>query len=110
MGGVLEKDPAPHLTARQEQAVQIWVCLTISWEWLTPGQVQAWVVVQKGDEQVKLLDSIKHCFVSLGIPVVAQQEGGSGSGAGPEVSASVAEENVVSVEGEYCFGLVLSWI
>ncbi|GJU67037.1 hypothetical protein Tco_1253296 [Tanacetum coccineum] len=24
MGGVLEKDPAPHLTARQEQAVQRW--------------------------------------------------------------------------------------
>ncbi|GKA99021.1 ankyrin repeat-containing domain, PGG domain protein [Tanacetum coccineum] len=30
MGDVLEKDPAPHLTARQEQTVQTWVCLTIS--------------------------------------------------------------------------------
>ncbi|GJV47190.1 hypothetical protein Tco_1437402, partial [Tanacetum coccineum] len=29
-GGVLEKDPAPHLTARQEQAVQTWFALTIS--------------------------------------------------------------------------------
>ncbi|GJS50737.1 gypsy type transposase [Tanacetum coccineum] len=62
-----------------------------------PRKVQA-VEVQKGEEQVKLLDSIKHCFVSLDTPAVAQQEGGSGSGAGPEVSAPAAEENVVAEE------------
>ncbi|GJX22671.1 hypothetical protein Tco_0227116, partial [Tanacetum coccineum] len=66
-----------------------------------PRKVQA-VEVQKGEEQVKLLDSIKHCFVSLDPPAVAQQEGSSGSGAGPEVFApaseeNVAEENIVSV-------------
>ncbi|GJZ64139.1 hypothetical protein Tco_0620560 [Tanacetum coccineum] len=33
-GGVLEKDPAPHLTARQEQAVQTWVCLTMDYDQL----------------------------------------------------------------------------
>ncbi|GJX84770.1 hypothetical protein Tco_0335544 [Tanacetum coccineum] len=85
-GGVLEKDPAPHLTARQEQAVQ----------------VQA-VEVQKGEEQVTLLESIKHCFVSLDAPVAVHQASGSGSGVGHEVSAPsaggnvVAEENVIPV-------------
>ncbi|GKA02229.1 hypothetical protein Tco_0674894 [Tanacetum coccineum] len=43
-------------------------------------------------------DCIKHCFVSLDTPAVAQQEGGSGSGTGPEVSAPAAEENVVEEE------------
>ncbi|GJZ88963.1 hypothetical protein Tco_0660745 [Tanacetum coccineum] len=54
------------------------------------------VEVQKGEEQVKLLDSIKHCFVSLDPPAVAQQEGGSGFGAGPEVFAPATEENVTA--------------
>ncbi|GKA89802.1 hypothetical protein Tco_0811614, partial [Tanacetum coccineum] len=62
-----------------------------------PRKVQA-VEVQKGEEQVKLLDSIKHCFVSLDAPAVVQQEGCSGSGAGPDVSAPSAEENVVAEE------------
>ncbi|GJT76329.1 hypothetical protein Tco_1043054 [Tanacetum coccineum] len=147
MGGVLEKDPAPHLTARQEQAVQVLStnkapfqrypeCFLVlvglrpyypfdentypaferpdktdmgllDYIWtVDPRKVQA-VEVQKGDEQVKLLDSIKHCFVSLGIPVVAQQEGGSGSGAGPEVSASVAEENVAAEENIVSAGAYL---
>ncbi|GKB74916.1 hypothetical protein Tco_0936328 [Tanacetum coccineum] len=138
MGGVLEKDPAPHLTARQEQAVQVLstnkapfrrypqcflVLVGLRPYYLfdentypafkrpnkiemglldyiriaDPRKVQA-VEVQKGEEQVKLLDSIKHCFVSLHPPAVAQQEGGSGSGAGPEVSAMDAEENVVTEE------------
>ncbi|GJW82918.1 hypothetical protein Tco_0156063, partial [Tanacetum coccineum] len=60
-----------------------------------PRKVQA-MEVQKGEEQVKLLDSIKHCFMSLDAPAVVQQQGGSGSGAGPEVSAPSAEENVVA--------------
>ncbi|GJR63040.1 hypothetical protein Tco_1505202 [Tanacetum coccineum] len=54
-------------------------------------KVQA-VEVQKGEEQVKLLDSIKHCFVSLDPPAVAEQEGGSGSGADPEDDLIVAEK------------------
>ncbi|GJU65212.1 hypothetical protein Tco_1247047 [Tanacetum coccineum] len=136
MGGVLEKDLAPHLTARQEHAVQVlstnkapfWrypecflVLVGLSPYYpfdentypaferpdktdmglldyirtADPRKVQA-VEVQKGKEQVKLLDSIKHCFVSLDTPAVVQQEGGSGSGAGPEASAPVAEENVVA--------------
>ncbi|GJX56897.1 hypothetical protein Tco_0286794 [Tanacetum coccineum] len=134
-GGVLEKDPAPHLTARQEQAVQILssdkapfrrypecflalVGLSPYYPFgentypafegpdrtdmglldyirtANPRKVQA-VEVQKGEEQVTLLDSIKHCFVSLDAPAVVQQASGSGSGAGPEVSAPSAEENVV---------------
>ncbi|GJX96091.1 hypothetical protein Tco_0351889 [Tanacetum coccineum] len=114
MGGVLEKDPAPHLTARQEQAVQVLsfykAFLAVSGVFFSsymglldyirtadPRKVQA-VEVQKGEEQVKLLDSIKHCFVSLDAPAVVQQEGGSSSGAGPEVSAPSAEENVVAEE------------
>ncbi|GJZ95952.1 hypothetical protein Tco_0668286 [Tanacetum coccineum] len=78
-GGVLEKDPAPHLTARQEQAVQ----------------VSSGSNVQKGEEQVTLFDSIKHCFVSLDAPAAAHQASGSGSGAGAEVSVSSAKGNVV---------------
>ncbi|GJX31366.1 RNA-directed DNA polymerase, eukaryota, partial [Tanacetum coccineum] len=62
-----------------------------------PRKVQA-VEVQKGEEQVKLIDSIKHCFVSLDAPAVVQQEGCSGSGASPDVFAPSAEENVVAEE------------
>ncbi|GJU58086.1 hypothetical protein Tco_1235852 [Tanacetum coccineum] len=138
LGGVLEKDPAPHLTDRQEQAVHVLstnkapfrrypecflVLVGLSPYYpfdeniypaferpdkmdmslldfiriADPRKVQA-VKVQKREEQVKLLDSIKHCFVSLDTPAVAQQEGGSGSGAGPEVSALAAEENVAAEE------------
>ncbi|GKE06634.1 hypothetical protein Tco_1398652, partial [Tanacetum coccineum] len=57
-------------------------------------KVQA-VEVQKGEEQVTLFDSIKHCFVSLDAPAAAHQASGSGSGAGAEVSVSSAEGNVV---------------
>ncbi|GJQ90189.1 hypothetical protein Tco_0001328 [Tanacetum coccineum] len=60
-------------------------------------QVQA-VEVQKGEEQVTLLESIKHCFVSLDAPAAVHQASGSGSGAGPEVSAPSAGGNVVLVE------------
>ncbi|GKA01070.1 hypothetical protein Tco_0673735 [Tanacetum coccineum] len=137
-GGVLEKDPAPHLTARQEQAVQILssnkapfrrypecflalVGLSPYYPFgentypafegpdrtdmglldyirtADPRKVQA-VEVQKGEEQVTLLDSIKHCFVSLDAPATVQQASGSGSGAGLEVSALSAEENVAVEE------------
>ncbi|GKD87191.1 hypothetical protein Tco_1358345 [Tanacetum coccineum] len=138
MGGVLEKDRAPHLTARQEQAVQVLSSNKALFRWYPecflvlvglspyypfdentypaferpdrtdmglldyirtadPRKVQA-VEVQKGEEQVKLLDSIKYYFVSLDAPVVVQQEGSSGSGAGLEVSASFTKENVVAEE------------
>ncbi|GKD77430.1 hypothetical protein Tco_1340051 [Tanacetum coccineum] len=134
-GGVLEKDPAPHLTARQEQAVQILssnkapfrrypecflalVGLSPYYPFgentypafegpdrtdmglldyirtADPRKVQA-VEVQKGEEQVTLFDSIKHCFVSLDAPAAAHQASGSGSGAGAEVSAPSVEGNVV---------------
>ncbi|GJU42474.1 hypothetical protein Tco_1195431 [Tanacetum coccineum] len=134
-GGVLEKDPAPHLTARQEQAVQVLssnkapfrrypecflalVGLSPYYPFgentypafegpdrtdmglldyirtADPRKVQA-VEVQKGEEQVTLFDSIKHCFVSLDAPAAAHQASGSGSGAGAEASAPSAEGNVV---------------
>ncbi|GJY54824.1 hypothetical protein Tco_0446488 [Tanacetum coccineum] len=134
-GGVLEKDPAPHLTARQEQAVRILssnkapfrrypecflalVGLSPYYPFgentypafegpdrkdmglldyirtADPRKVQA-VEVQKGEEQVTLFDSIKHCFVSLDAPAVAHQASGSGSGVGAEVSAPSVEGNVV---------------
>ncbi|GKE86570.1 hypothetical protein Tco_1560312, partial [Tanacetum coccineum] len=59
-----------------------------------PRKVQA-VEVQKGEEQVTLFDSIKHCFVSLDALAAVHQASGSGSGAGAEVSVSSAEGNVV---------------
>ncbi|GJT01137.1 hypothetical protein Tco_0822306 [Tanacetum coccineum] len=134
-GGVLEKDPAPHLTARQEQAVQILSSNKAPFRWYPecflalvglspyypfgentypafegpdrtdmglldyirtadPRKVQT-VEVQKGEEQVTLFDSIKHCFVSLDAPAAAHQASGSGSGAGAEVSAPSVEGNVV---------------
>ncbi|GJT41457.1 hypothetical protein Tco_0941322 [Tanacetum coccineum] len=137
-GGVLEKDPAPHLTARQEQAVQVLssnkapfrrypecflalVGLSPYYPFgentypaferpdrtdmglldyirtADPRKVQA-VEVQKGEEQVTLLESIKHCFVSLDAPAAVYQASGSGSGAGPEVSAPSAGDNVVAEE------------
>ncbi|GJT44025.1 hypothetical protein Tco_0952740 [Tanacetum coccineum] len=137
-GGVLEKDPVPYLTARQEQTVQVLssnkapfrrypecflalVGLSPYYPFgkntypaferpdrtdmglldyirtADPRKVQA-VEVQKGEEQVTLLDSIKHCFVSLDAPAAVQQASGSGSGAGPEVSAPSAGENVVAEE------------
>ncbi|GJR58889.1 hypothetical protein Tco_1501051 [Tanacetum coccineum] len=112
-GGVLEKDPAPHLTVRQEQAVQVLssnkapfrrypecflalVGLSPYYSFsentypafegpdrtdmglldyirtADPRKVQA-VEVQKGEEQVTLFDSIKHCFVSLNAPAAAHQ-------------------------------------
>ncbi|GJX46607.1 hypothetical protein Tco_0271797 [Tanacetum coccineum] len=57
-----------------------------------PRKVQA-VKVQKKDDQVKLLESTSHCFMSLVTPAA----GGSSSAAAPEVSApaEVEPENVV---------------
>ncbi|GKA87348.1 hypothetical protein Tco_0809112, partial [Tanacetum coccineum] len=149
-GGVLEKDPTPHLTAHQKQAVQVlssnkapfWrypecflVLVGLSPYYpfdentypaferpdrtdmglldyirtADPRKVQA-VEVQKGEEQVKLLDSIKHCFVSLDAPVAVQQEGGSGSGVGPKVSAPSAEGNVVAEENIISVGSYLDLV
>ncbi|GKA11938.1 hypothetical protein Tco_0691484 [Tanacetum coccineum] len=146
-GGILEKDPAPHLTARQEQAIHVlssnkapfrrYPKYILALVGLSPyypfgentypafegpdktdmglldyimtddpRKVQA-VEVQKGEEQVTLLDSIKHCFVSLDAPSVVQQASGSGSGAGPEVSAPFAEENVVAEENVIPVGTYL---
>ncbi|GJS23255.1 hypothetical protein Tco_0451887 [Tanacetum coccineum] len=70
-GGVLEKDPAPHLTARQEQAVQNRVSLTIS------GTADPEGASSRGPKG---------------------KSSGSGSGAGPEASAPSAGENVVAEE------------
>ncbi|GJV81982.1 hypothetical protein Tco_1517852 [Tanacetum coccineum] len=135
-GGVLEKDPAPHLTARQEQTVKLleshkapfrrypecFLCLVGLSPYYPfddnsypaferpdgtdmglldfiktadPRKVRA-VEVQKGDDQVTLLESTRHCFMPLVIPAA----GGSGSVAATEIPAptergqeSVAEED-----------------
>ncbi|GKE12369.1 hypothetical protein Tco_1415920, partial [Tanacetum coccineum] len=149
-GGPLEKDPAPHLTAHQEQAVHLLstnkapfrrypecflalVGLSIYYPFdentypafegpdkkdmglldyirtADPRKVQA-VEVEKGREQVKLLDSIKHCFVSLDTPAAAQQEGGSGSGAGLEVSTPAPEEHIVAGENVVSMGTYLDLV
>ncbi|GJZ65917.1 hypothetical protein Tco_0622613 [Tanacetum coccineum] len=133
VGGVLEKDPAPHLTARQEQTVKLlennkapfrrypeyFLCLVGLSPYYTfneniypvferpdgtemglldfiktadPRKVRT-VEVQKKDDQVKLLESTSHCFMSLVTPAA----GGSSSAAAPEVSApaEVEPDNVV---------------
>ncbi|GJU28183.1 hypothetical protein Tco_1166804 [Tanacetum coccineum] len=51
-----------------------------------PRKVQA-VEVQKGADQVKLLESTEHCFM----PLVPRAPGGSSSAAGAKVSAPVEE-------------------
>ncbi|GJR67711.1 hypothetical protein Tco_0013776 [Tanacetum coccineum] len=94
-GGVLEKDQAPHLTARQEQAVQVLSSNKAPFRRTAdPQKVQA-VEVQKGEEQVTLFDSIKHCFISLDAPAAGHQASSSCSGAGAKVSVSFAAGNVV---------------
>ncbi|GJZ49386.1 hypothetical protein Tco_0603576 [Tanacetum coccineum] len=139
--GVLEKDPAPHLTARQEQAVQVLssnkalfrrypecflalVGLSPYYPFgentypaferpdgtdmglldyirtADPRKVQA-VEVQKGEEQVTLFDSTKHCFVSLDAPAVVPQASGSGSDlTDPEGDAAVVERDVAPKQPE----------
>ncbi|GJS77018.1 hypothetical protein Tco_0726899 [Tanacetum coccineum] len=77
-GGVLEKDPAPHLTARQEQAVQ----------------------------DIGLLDYSGLMHHRKGVLAGS----GSGSGAGPEVSAPSAEENVVAEENVIPVGTYLDLV
>ncbi|GJR68280.1 hypothetical protein Tco_0014345 [Tanacetum coccineum] len=113
--GVLEKDPAPHFTARQEQTVKLleshkapfrrypecFLCLVGLSPYYPfddnsysaferpdgtdmglldfiktadPQKVRA-VEVQKGDDQVTLLESTRHCFMPLVIPAAE----GSGS-------------------------------
>ncbi|GJU05709.1 hypothetical protein Tco_1122139 [Tanacetum coccineum] len=127
MGGVLEKDSAPHFTARQEQTVKLleshkahfrrypecFLCLVglspyypfdensyPTFEYpdgsemglfdfiktADPRKVQA-VEVQKGDDQVTLLKSTRHCFMPLVIPAAR----GSSSAAAAEVSALTGE-------------------
>ncbi|GJR46421.1 hypothetical protein Tco_1314524 [Tanacetum coccineum] len=136
MGGVPEKDPAPHLTAHQDQTVKLleshkalfrgypecFLCLVgLSLYYpfddnsysafecpdrtdmglldfiktADPRKVRT-VEVQKGDDQVTLLESTRHCFMPLVIPAA----GGSGSAAATEIPApterrqeSVAEED-----------------
>ncbi|GJW68898.1 hypothetical protein Tco_0123322 [Tanacetum coccineum] len=114
VGGVLEKDPAPHLTARQEQTVRLldnnkapfrrypecFLCL-VDLSPYYPFEENTYPAFKrpdktdcrppegpsggssKKDDQVKLLESTSHCFMSLVTPAV----GGSSSTAAPEVSS-----------------------
>ncbi|GJY92848.1 hypothetical protein Tco_0508630 [Tanacetum coccineum] len=62
-----------------------------------PRKVQA-VEVQKGDDQVTLLESTRHCFMPLVIPAA----GGSSSAAAAEVSAPTEEgQEDVALEEAY---------
>ncbi|GJS14558.1 hypothetical protein Tco_0409030 [Tanacetum coccineum] len=122
-GGVLEKDPAPHLTSRQEQTVkhleghkapfrrypECFLCLVGLSPYYPfddnsypaferpdgtdmglldfiktadPRKVRA-VEVQKGDNQVILLESTRHCFM----PLVILATGGIG---GPDEGTTMA--------------------
>ncbi|GJY18154.1 hypothetical protein Tco_0389645 [Tanacetum coccineum] len=162
VGGALEKDPAPHITACQEKTVKLleshkvpfrrylecFLCLvglspyypfdensypafehpggsggcyfplvvailyyeTLSFDiyfaemslfdfikTVDPRKVQA-VEVQKGDNQVKLLESTQYCFMSL----VILAAGGSSSTAVAEVSAPTEEgQENVALEDAY---------
>ncbi|GJX47770.1 hypothetical protein Tco_0272960 [Tanacetum coccineum] len=60
-----------------------------------PRKVQA-VEIQKKDDQVKLLESMSHCFMSLVTPAT----GGSSSAAAPEVSAPEVSALEVSALAE----------
>ncbi|GJW31489.1 hypothetical protein Tco_0051521 [Tanacetum coccineum] len=62
-----------------------------------PWKVQA-VEVQKGEEQVTLLESTKHCFVSLDAPAAVHQASDSGSGAGSKSYALSVGETVIAEE------------
>ncbi|GJX86440.1 hypothetical protein Tco_0337214 [Tanacetum coccineum] len=115
-GGILEKDSAPHLTACQEQTVKLleshkapfrrypecFLCLVglspyypfdensyLVFEYPngSGGCYFPLVVVQKGDDQVTLLESTRHCFMPLVIPAAE----GSSSATAAEVSASTEE-------------------
>ncbi|GJR13106.1 hypothetical protein Tco_0795758, partial [Tanacetum coccineum] len=118
MGGLLEKDPPPILPLIKSRLFTSFLLTKLLpgdmglldyIRTANPRKVQA-VEVEKGEEQVKLLDSIKHCFVSLDAPAVAQQEGGSGSGAGPEVSAPAPEEHVTTEENIVSMGTYLDLV
>ncbi|GJV45231.1 hypothetical protein Tco_1429767 [Tanacetum coccineum] len=138
MGGVLEKDLTPHLTARQEQTVKLleshkapfrrypecFLCLVGLSPYYpfddnsypaferpdgmdmglldfikTADPRKVWAVeVQKGDGQVTLLESTRHCFMPLVIPAA----GGSGSVAATEIPASTErEQESVAEEDAY---------
>ncbi|GJZ60947.1 hypothetical protein Tco_0617084 [Tanacetum coccineum] len=104
---MLEKDPAPHLTARLspyypfnentypafERPDGTEMGLLDFIKTADPRKVQA-VEVHKKDDQVKLRESTSHCFM----PLVTPAAGGSSSTAAPEVSAlaEVELENAVS--------------
>ncbi|GKC27235.1 hypothetical protein Tco_1034529, partial [Tanacetum coccineum] len=111
----MEKDPAPHLTARQEQTVKIleshkahfrrypecFLCLVEIGlfdfiKTADPQKVQA-VEVQKGEEQVKLLESTQHCFM----PLKTSASGGSSSAADADAEVPApAEEALEDVAAE----------
>ncbi|GJR30437.1 hypothetical protein Tco_1106669, partial [Tanacetum coccineum] len=104
MGGVLEKDPAPHLTARQEQVLStnkapFWrypecFLVLVGLSPYYPFDENTYPAFERLDRtDMGLLDYIKTADPRK---VQAVEEGGSGSGAGPEVLAPAAEENVAA--------------
>ncbi|GJR46046.1 hypothetical protein Tco_1314149 [Tanacetum coccineum] len=126
-GGVLEKDPAPHLTARQEQAVQVLssnkapfrrypecFLALVGLSPYYPFDENTYPVFERHDRT-------GHRFAGLfrtdapperctSGEVRMGKSSGSGSGAGPEVSAPSAEENVVAEENVIPVGTYLDLV
>ncbi|GJW09129.1 hypothetical protein Tco_1571552 [Tanacetum coccineum] len=109
--GVLEKDPDPHLSARQEQAVQVLSSNKAPFWWYPkcflalvglslyyPFGENTYPAFERPDRtDMGLLDYIRTADPRK-VQEVEVQKGEDGSGAGLEVSAPSAEENVVMEE------------
>ncbi|GJY95178.1 hypothetical protein Tco_0511539, partial [Tanacetum coccineum] len=108
--GVLEKDSAPHITARQDQTVQVLSAnkspfrypkcflALVGLSLYYPFNENTYPAFERPDKtDMGLLDYIRTAD-PWKVQAVEVQKGGDGSGAGPDVSAPSAEENVVAEE------------
>ncbi|GJV94361.1 hypothetical protein Tco_1545938, partial [Tanacetum coccineum] len=118
-GGVLEKDPAPHLTARQEQAVQVLssnkapfrrypecFLALVGLSPYYPFGENTYPAFERPDRtDMGLLD-----YIRTADPRRLHAPSGSGSGVVPEVSAPSAEGNVVAEENVIPVGTYLDLV
>ncbi|GJS41683.1 hypothetical protein Tco_0566726 [Tanacetum coccineum] len=128
MGGLLEKDPAPHLTARQEQVVQVFFANKAPFRRYPecflvlvglcpyyPFDENTYPAFERPDKtDMGLLDYIRTAdprkVQAVEVQKGEEQKWCSGSGAGPEVSALSAEENIVAEENIIPVGTYLDLI
>ncbi|GJR88287.1 hypothetical protein Tco_0212298 [Tanacetum coccineum] len=120
MGGLLEKDPAPHLTARQEQAVHILstnkapfrrypecFLVLVGLSPYYPFDENTYPAFEGPDKtDMGLLDYIRTADPRK-VQAVEVEKGEDGSGARLKVSAPAAEENVVAEENIVSMGTYL---